>query len=102
MQISRRLIFYEAQIVMPNQSCQRNAHLKQCQTTFNIEIKKESYGFPMQPHLPGRKGTQAAFVQVSDPRSVSIHLSGMKEYGFEKYRLSWTIVQFEQLTSVYY
>ena len=59
------------------------------------------YGFPIQFHLPYENGIQASFTHVSLPRSDSIHRSGMKELGFEKYRSSCNIVQVGQLTTVY-
>ena len=66
------------------------------------EVTGGTYGFPIQFHLPYENGIHASFTHVSFPRSESIHRSGMKELGFEKYRLLCNIVQVGQLTTVYY
>lgn len=56
----------------------------------------------MQARLPYWNGMNASFTQLSLPRSVPIHRSGMNELGFEKKDSLCSKVHIGQLTTVYW
>ena len=90
----------ELDIILPNQLCKRNPQFHHRKSTISPETHRR-HDFPIQSRLPYENGIQAFLTQVSSPRSDSIHRSGMKEFGFEKYASLCNIAQVGQLTTVY-
>lgn len=86
---------------MPHKEGQSHLELHYRKSTLTL-LTRRAYERPTQFRRPTENGSQAALLQVSTPLSDSIHRSGMKEFGLEKFRSSCIIVQNDVLTIVFH